>query len=235
MIKFIDLLRESLYSNKEYKIELKSGKSITKYLNDTDYNNLVANMNSSKGTVKSIELTGKKIDIEPEKKDTVVQQQNGDKENIIDNIKNGNLRGLPVLSSKNIMDIIIAEEIKDKNPRSIIHYGVINGQISAAKVNPEDIVDYLNSKKSQDQYILPSEKNLFINAKKRSQNDLDINQDVSDDIYDTIENKKSKLSSSDSEIKTYLRYWESKHCVYKDDILYDTITDMLRTKINPFK
>lgn len=234
MIKFIDLLRESLLENKEYKIELKSGKSITKYLNDTEYNNLVANMNSPKGTVKSIELTDKKVESEPEEKpeknnDTSSRQ--GNKEDLINKIRLG--RNIPIISSNyGVMDIIFNEEIKSKNPKSRFD-AFFKGHLGK-DIDPENMPDFLR-KRSSDNLILHSEDHLFINASRRYQNDKDKVYDVGQDILDTIENKKDKLSSSDSDIKVYLKYWESKFNPYKDYPLYDDFDRMLKTKINPFK
>lgn len=73
MIKLVDIIFSELLENKEYKIELKNGKSMTKFLSDIDYNKLVANMKLATGTVKSIEPTGKSTlitpDDEPDKDD----------------------------------------------------------------------------------------------------------------------------------------------------------------------
>ena len=233
MIKFIDLLRESLLENKEYKIELKSGKSITKYLNDTEYNNLVANMNSPKGTVKSIELTDKKVESEPEEK----PEKNNDssrwenKEDLINKIRLG--RDIPIISRDyDVMYIIFNEEIKSKNLRSTFN-DFLKGQLSI-DIDPENIPDFLR-KRDPHNLILHSEDHFFINASRRYQNDKDKVYDVSQDILDTIKNKKDKLSSSDSDIKVYLKYWESKFNRYKDYPLYDDFDRMLKTKINPFK
>lgn len=234
MIKFIDLLRESLLENKEYKIELKSGKSITKYLNDTEYNNLVANMNSPKGTVKSIELTDKKVESEPEEKpekNNDTSSRHGNKEDLINKIRLG--RDIPIISRDyDVMDIIFNEEIKSKNLRSRFT-DYIKGQLGI-DIDPENIPDYLR-KRSPNNFILHSEDHLFINVSRRYQNDKDKVYDVGQDILDTIKNKKDKLSSSDSDIKVYLKYWESKFNRYKDYPLYDDFDRMLKTKINPFK
>jgi hypothetical protein len=69
MIKLVDIILAPLLENREYKIELKNGKSMTKYLSDTEYNKLVSNSKLPTGTVKSIEPTGKSVDVAPLKSD----------------------------------------------------------------------------------------------------------------------------------------------------------------------
>lgn len=217
MIKFIDLLE-----NKEYKIELKSGKSMTKYLNDTEYNNLVANMNSPKGTVKSIELTGNKIDNEPKEVPKGVK---------VDSDPNRPL----MISTPTMLDIILSEEVYSKKPNIITRVSpFIRAYMGAAEVNPEEIGNYLRKRASENN-ILHSEDKLFENAYRRYKKDEDVVDRVTQDIGKVVIGRKDKLSTSDSDIKIYLQYWESKYNPYRKDDLYDDYIKFLKTKINPFK
>lgn len=65
MIKLVDIIFSELLENKEYKIELKNGKSITKYLNSDEYDKVFNNMNLPTGNVKSITPTGKSTKVDP--------------------------------------------------------------------------------------------------------------------------------------------------------------------------
>ncbi len=216
MIKLIDLLKE----NKEYKIELKNGKSMTKYLSDIDYNKLVANMKLSTGTVKSVEPTGKSVEIEPESKPK-------------DDIRDDSTRRPLLISQPTMMDIIFKEEIFSKNFKSKISSGIF-GHLGSAEVTPEKISDYLR-KRDPGNYILPSEEHLFTNAYKRFKRDSDAVDSLAHDIADVIIHGKEKLTSSDSDIKTYMKYWESEHNPYRKSNLYNDYVKLLKTRMNPFK
>lgn len=225
MIKLIDIILAPLVENKEYKIELKNGKSMTKFLSDTDYAKIMANMKLPTGTVKSVEPTGKSVKIEPDSKSNPSKASK-----VNDNADKPLFIGLPTM-----MEIILQEDVYSKKPGIKDRVSpFIQGHLGGAEVPTEKIGDYLR-KRDPGNNILPSEDSLFTNAYERYKRDKDAVTNVAEDVADTVIEGREELNSPQSDIKTYLQYWESKYNPHRKSNLYNEYLKMLKTKVNTFK
>ena len=157
MIKLVDIILTPLLENREYKIELKNGKSMTKYLSDTEYSKLVSNSKLPTGTVKSVEPTGKSVDVTPLKSDDSSEE----------GTKKYDPNSPMVIGQPQMMEIVLSEEVYSKKPDIQSRVSpMIQGHIGAANVPPEKIGDYLRKRESSN-HILHSEDKLFENAYNR--------------------------------------------------------------------
>jgi hypothetical protein len=230
MIKLIDLLIE----NSEYKIELKNGKIINKFLSDKEYENMVNNINAPKGIVKSIERIGK----EPEKniEKPINQEPKEDSDITPREFK------MWTLSDPTFFDIIYKEEIVDKAPHGEKKYETairtpmkLAGYALNLEQDPKNVMSYLE-KNLQNDYVYQNDAGYFINYVNRVRKDYDAISNVGLAITKMINNNEDKLNASDSDIKTYLQYWESKYNNHKKNSkYYNDVIKFLKTKINPFK
>jgi hypothetical protein len=215
---------------------------MNKYLNDTEYRNLVANMNSPKGTVKSIEPTGEEFKGSEEPKPEPGERYAGmdprtkiykNEEEAIDDMKNDLSRqdryitGYVLHPSDVMMMATFELAYKKKLLKSTLHdHGYIT--IGTWKGSIDDLMDELDRRGG---FIYKLDKPVIAALNKQLLHDVPIVKSVIHDINETINNKKDKLSSSDSDIKTYLKYWESPSNVFrKQPVLFKLYTDFLKTK-----